>query len=81
MTFYTQNDSKVVFWPRRLGSKFLVFTRALCLHNGRSLQTQKLAPPPCQKPTFEFICVYHKFPKMLMFLGKLSIERKHDHFY
>ena len=55
---YTQNDSKVGFWPRQLGSKFSVFTRALCMHNGRSLQTQKFAPPPCQKSNFESICIY-----------------------
>src|SRR5689334_4156318 len=58
MLRYTQIDSKVGFWPRQLGSKFLVFTRALLFSNGRSLQTQKLAPHPCQKPTFEPICVF-----------------------
>src|SRR5277367_5011440 len=49
---YTQMNSKVGFWPRQLGSKFLVFTRALLFSNGRSLQTQKLAPPPCQNSNF-----------------------------
>jgi hypothetical protein len=43
---YTQMDSKVDFWLRQLGNKFLVFTRALLFSNGRSLQTQKFAPLP-----------------------------------
>jgi hypothetical protein len=38
---YTQMNSKVGFWQRQLGNKFLVFTRALLSSNGRSLQTQK----------------------------------------
>src|SRR5689334_21517597 len=54
----TQNDSKFDFWPRQLGSKFSVFTRALLFSNGRSLQTQKFAPLPCQKSNFESFCVY-----------------------
>ena len=33
------------------------------MHNDRLLQTQKLAPPPYQKPTFESFCVYKKFEK------------------
>ncbi len=41
---YTQMNSKIGFWLRQLGSKFLVFTRALLSSNGRSLQTQKFAP-------------------------------------
>jgi hypothetical protein len=45
-------NSKVGFWLRQLGSKFSVFTRALLFSNGRSLQTQKFAPHPCQIPNF-----------------------------
>ena len=45
-------NSKVGFWPRQLGSKFLVFTRALPIGNGHSLQTQKFAPLPCQNSNF-----------------------------
>jgi hypothetical protein len=40
--------SKVGFWRRQLGNKFFVFTCALLFSNGRSLQTQKFAPLPCQ---------------------------------
>ena len=50
-------DSKLGFWLRRLGTKFLVFTRALPFGNGRSLQTQKFGPPSCQNPNFESISV------------------------
>jgi hypothetical protein len=49
---YTEVNSKVGFWQRWLGSKFLVFARALLFSNGRSLQTQKFAPPSCQIPNF-----------------------------
>ncbi len=52
-------NSKVGFWLRWLCSKFFVFTRALCLHNGRSLQTKNLRNPLVKFPTFEFISVYH----------------------
>jgi hypothetical protein len=40
---YTQMNSKVGFWHRQLGNKFLVFARALLFSNGRSLQKQKSA--------------------------------------
>jgi hypothetical protein len=52
MPGYTQMNSKVGFWQRQLGNKFLVFTRALLSSNGRSLQTQKFVPLPCQIPNF-----------------------------
>jgi hypothetical protein len=45
-------NSKVGFWQRQLGNKFLVFTRALLFSNGRSLQTQKFVLLPCQIPNF-----------------------------
>jgi hypothetical protein len=45
-------NSKVGFWQRQLGDKFLVFTRALLFSNGRSFQTQKFMPLPCQIPNF-----------------------------
>jgi hypothetical protein len=53
-------NSRFGFWLRRLGTKFLVFTRALPFGNGRSLQTQKFGPPSCQNPNLEFISVYAK---------------------
>jgi hypothetical protein len=49
---YTQMNSKVDFWQRQLGNKFLVFARALLFSNGRSLQTQKFVPLPCQNSNF-----------------------------
>jgi NTPase len=45
-------DSKIGFWRRQPGNKFLVFTRALLFSNGRSLQTQKFVLLPCQIPHF-----------------------------
>jgi hypothetical protein len=55
---YTQMNSKVGFWQRQLGNKFLVFARALLFSNGRSLQTKNLCRFLAKTPTFEFICVY-----------------------
>ncbi len=55
---YTENDSKVGFWLRWLCSTFFVFTRALCLHNGRSLQTKNLRSRLAKFPTFESFSVY-----------------------
>jgi len=49
---YTQINSKIGFWLRQLGSKFLVFTRALLFSNGRSHQTQKFALLTSQIPNF-----------------------------
>ena len=44
---------------RRIGSKFSVFSRALAIANGRSLQTQKFAPLSFQ--IYEFIlCEWYK---------------------
>jgi hypothetical protein len=45
-------NSKVGFWQRQLGNKFLVFARALLFSNGRSLQTQKFVPLPRQNSNF-----------------------------
>ncbi len=58
---YTENDSKVGFWLRWLCSTFFVFTRALCLHNGRSLQTKNLRSRLAKFPTFESFSVYFIF--------------------
>ncbi len=46
---------------RRLGSKFSVFSRALAIANGRSLQTQKFAPLSFQIYEFIFCEWYNLF--------------------
>jgi hypothetical protein len=51
-------SSKVGFWQCQLSSKYLIFTRALCTHNGRSLQIKNLRYFLAKFPTFERICVY-----------------------
>ncbi len=58
LILYTENDSKVGFWLRWLCSTFFVFTRALCLHNGRSFQTKNLRSRLAKFPTFESFSVY-----------------------
>src|SRR5690348_15959922 len=55
---YTERDSKVGFWLRSLCSIFFAFTRALCTHNGRSLQTKKLRSCLAKIPTFGSRSVY-----------------------
>src|SRR5271167_4244389 len=42
---YIEMNSRFGFRLRRLGTKFLVFTRVLPFGNGRILQTQKFGPP------------------------------------
>jgi len=46
--------SKLANWflTALAGSKFFLFTRALPIGNGRSLQSKKFTPPPCQIPNF-----------------------------
>jgi len=55
---YTKNDSNFGFWLRWLCSKFIAFTCALCLHNGRSLQTKNLRSRLAKFPNFESFLVY-----------------------
>jgi hypothetical protein len=35
-------NSKIGFWPRQLGDKFLVFTRALLFSNGQLVPDTKI---------------------------------------
>ncbi len=68
MNIYTESNSKVGFWLRWLCGKFFVFTRALCLHNGRSLQTKNLRSRLAKIPTFESLPVYwHWFLSLFLF--------------
>src|SRR5579862_2641213 len=55
---YTKMHSKVDFLPRRLCSQFFSFARALCAHNGRSLQEKNWRSLLAKTPTFECISVY-----------------------
>ncbi len=57
---------------RQLGSKFSVFSRALAIANGRSLQTQKFAPPSFQIYEFIFCEWYHLFSKAHRECGKTA---------
>jgi hypothetical protein len=55
-TFYLIDlipNSKIGFWLRWLCSTFFIFPRALCLHNGRSLQTKNLRSRFAKILTFE----------------------------
>ncbi len=72
---YTENDSKVGFWLRWLCSTFFVFTRALCLHNGRSLQTKNLRSRLAKFPTFESFSVSRIKEKMPLYPNILFIIR------
>jgi hypothetical protein len=50
-------NSKIRFRLRQLGSKFLVFARALLLNNSRLLQAQNLRRILAKIQIFEFIYV------------------------
>ncbi len=54
---------KLVFGWAWLCSTFFVFTRALCLHNGRSLQAKNLRSRLAKFPTFESFSVYTREEK------------------
>ncbi len=64
---FTENDSKIGFRLRWLCSKFFVFTRVLCLHIGRLLQTKNLRNRLAKFPTFE------SFPVYVLKIGKICV--------
>src|SRR5579862_1179516 len=62
-------------WLCWLWSKFFVFARVLCTHNGRSLQTKKFAQPPCQIPIFQTLSVYRSFRVAFMIRRITDLDR------